>query len=75
MCLPAGDSEGGARGGVGALGREGGIADGRAFRNGGGQVPDSNVVVDLSRVVRRVVLDGRDANLSTAGSPGLIIVC
>lgn len=69
--LPASDGEGGAGGGIGALSREGGVADGRAGRDGGGQVPDSNVVVDLSRVVRRVVLDGRDANLGTARRPGL----
>lgn len=66
---PASNGEG--AGGVVARGSKGGVADGRAGGDGGGELPDGNVVVEGSAVEAGVNLDRGDADESSAGAAAL----
>jgi hypothetical protein len=67
--VPASNGGGRTRSRVGAGGREADVADGRARRDGGGELEDGNVVV-VTRV-RRVNNDLGDLGGDASGSPGL----
>lgn len=69
---PSGNSELGASSGVRCLSWQGGVSNGRALCKSSGEMPDSNIVVGRAAIVRRVVLDSRDADLCATASPVLV---
>lgn len=65
-CLPASGGDDGTSSRVRASSGKGGVADGRALRDGAGQLPDSNVEVGGTGVVGGVHNDPGDTDLGTA---------